>query len=138
MEEGVVILHPVLLVVYSPPWPSIFFIAGSIGGVTKDNTVAPREGQLVHLAVARSTDARIYKADNKDSQSPQIIQIYEVSILGWGDIGRSRSGRICWRHSGGGELCDDAHEGGVAGPIRFIGHGRPREVKGVQSDDGGL
>lgn len=57
VEEGVVILHPVLLVVYSPPWPSIFFIAGSIGGVTKDNTVAPREGQLVHLAVARSTDA---------------------------------------------------------------------------------
>lgn len=35
-------------------------------------------------------------------------------------------------------MCDDAHKGGVAGPIRFIGHGRPREVKGVQSDDGGL
>lgn len=81
VEKGVVVLHPLLLVVYSPPRLSIFFITGPIGGITKDNTVTPREGQLINLAVARSTDARIYKADNKDSQSPQIIQIHEVSIL---------------------------------------------------------
>lgn len=35
-------------------------------------------------------------------------------------------------------MCDDAHKGGVAGSLRFIGHGRPREVKSVQGDDGGL
>lgn len=35
-------------------------------------------------------------------------------------------------------MCDDAQKGGVAGPLKLIGHGRPREVKGVQSGDGGL
>lgn len=57
VEKGVAILHPLLLIVYSPPWLSILFIIGSIGGITKDNTVTPREGQIVNLAVARSTEA---------------------------------------------------------------------------------
>lgn len=70
MEKGVAILHLLLLIVYSPLRLSAFLITGSIGGIAKDITVTPRQGQLVNLAVAQSTDARIYKADNKDSWSP--------------------------------------------------------------------
>lgn len=52
VEEGVAILHPFLLIVHSPTRLPILFITGSIGGITKDNTVTPREGQLVNLAIA--------------------------------------------------------------------------------------
>lgn len=58
VEHGVVVLHPLSLVVHCPPRPSIFLIAGTIGSrISEDHAVTSRQRQLTYLAIAGIADA---------------------------------------------------------------------------------
>lgn len=66
VEHGVVVLHPLSLVVHCPPRPSVFLIAGAIGSrITEDHAVTSWQRQLTYLAIAGIADAAKWSQEGK-------------------------------------------------------------------------